>query len=1161
MRSPEQYMRFGIQLAPTSRSSAVSRKEMPSMRLVAWLVAALLMLICLPGAAQNARTLVVGSEQDFPPFAVGMTDDTAGGFTVELWKAVAREQGLAYALRVRPFDELLRSFKSGEVDVLLNLAKSDDRRQFADFSATHVVVGGAIFVRKGDKRIQAEDDLAGKSVIVIRSDLAHDYAITKGWAERLVFVDTAEKGLRLLASGQHDAMLISKLAGTQTIRNLGIGGVEPLETRVGFAQRFAFAVRKGDTDLLSRINEGLALAKTDGTYDQLYERWFGVYEVRSLGWRELWPLLLGAALLAGVTWLVAFRRRLRRDRRNAAILRDSEERWKFALDGAGDGVWDADLSTGTTLYSTRWKEILGYRDDEIGSAAEEWSSRIHPDDLPRVLRENQDCIDGRADQFVSEFRMRAKDDRWVWILDRGKVVDRSAGGKALRMIGTHTDISARKAAEAHHTARAHVMMQIATGESLPLILESIVRDLESRCDWQCSILLVEPGGQALAVGAAPSLPDRFNRGIHGMSIASDDGPCATAVRMGERVVCEDALAKPDWPRWRELAEQAGLRACWAEPIRGANGIVLGALASYHARPRVPSSSETHTIVEAAQIASIAIERKRSEQALRDSEALLSEKSRTLQVTLERMEQGVMMVSADHVVEVCNRRAIDLLGLPAALMASRPRFADVLEYQWSTDEFAHTPEDLRQFVRAGGILDEPQRYERKRPNGLVIEVQSVPIAGGGVLRTYTDITDRQRAEATRLVLEAQLLEARKLEAIGTLAGGIAHDFNNILAAILGNVALAREDVEAGHPAQQFLEQIGRAGQRARSLVQQILAFSRQQPTEFVAVSLRGLVEETVAMLQSTAGPAVSLRSIVPDARLVVQGNPTQLQQVLMNLGTNALHALRDGAGNIEIGLEPSQFAGVAASASTAGPATFGHAHLWVADDGVGMSDETRQRIFEPFFTTKPVGQGTGLGLAVVHGIVETHGGTIEVTSTVGRGSRFDLYLPLVDQDSAPAPLDAIALGPARGSGQHVLYVDDDEVMALMVQGLLQRLGYRVTVSPGAREAIETITDAPEAFDLVVTDFNMPKHSGLDVVRALAGIRPSLPVVISSGYVSEELRANASALGVRAVMQKEHTLEELGPLVHELLHKQATGPATAADRAGARAAGGSDRPRFR
>jgi signal transduction histidine kinase/ActR/RegA family two-component response regulator len=492
-----------------------------------------------------------------------------------------------------------------------------------------------------------------------------------------------------------------------------------------------------------------------------------------------------------------------------------------------------------------------------------------------------------------------------------------------------------------------------------------------------------------------------------------------------------------------------------------------------------------------------------------------------------------MVSSDRVVEVCNRRAIKLLDLPAELMASKPSFEQVLEYQWSTDEFSDTPEEMRQFVRGGGILDQPQRYERKRPNGLVIEVQSVPLEGGGVLRTYTDITDRKLAEVKRQALEAQLLEARKLEAIGTLAGGIAHDFNNIMAAILGNAALAREDLGEGHPAQPLLGQITKAGQRARSLVQQILAFSRQQPSEFVSVPLPPLVEESVAMLRSIAGPHSQLHAILPDTRLAVMGNPTQLQQILMNLGTNALHALPNGVGQIDIGLEERHFADQASLSRPAGLEPGAYAHLWVQDTGCGIDERTREHIFEPFFTTKPVGRGTGLGLAVVHGIVKTLGGAINVTSEVGRGSTFDLFLPLVDHESQAIPLDLTDVEPARGNGQHIVYIDDDEVMALMVQGLLLRLGYRVTYFLEAQEAIDAISNNAEEVDLVVTDFNMPNLSGLDVVRILAGIRPGLPVVISSGYVSDDLLASAAELGVRGVMQKEHTIEELGAVVHMAL----------------------------
>ena len=523
----------------------------------------------------------------------------------------------------------------------------------------------------------------------------------------------------------------------------------------------------------------------------------------------------------------------------------------------------------------------------------------------------------------------------------------------------------------------------------------------------------------------------------------------------------------------------------------------------------------------------------AERRARESEALLAEKSRMLEITLERMEQGVMMVNSDRVVEVCNRRAIELLALPPELMASKPTFAQVLEYQWSTDEFAHTPEDLRQFVREGGIHDQPQCYERKRPNGRVVEVQSVPIEGGGVLRTYTDVTERKRAEVTQRALESQLREAQKLESIGTLASGIAHDFNNIMAAILGNVAFAREAVDEGKPAQIYLEQINKAGRRARSLVQQILAFSHRESNEFVSLSVEPLVEEAVTMLRSTVSSSVHLRAVLADRRLAVMGNPTQLQQVLTNLGTNAWQALNGAAGEIEVGFDEVLLVEEGSPPRPAGLASGAYVHLWVRDDGCGMDGETRERIFEPFFTTKPVGQGTGLGLAVAHGIIEAHGGGIAVESVKGRGSTFNIYLPLVDHESQPVPLEAVDAKALRGSGQHVLYVDDDEVMALMVQGLLQRLGYRATCTLDAREAIAIVARDPAGVDLVVTDFNMPNYSGLDVARALAAIRPSLPVAISSGYISDELRARASELGVRGVMQKEHTFEELGALVHAAL----------------------------
>jgi PAS domain S-box-containing protein len=409
------------------------------------------------------------------------------------------------------------------------------------------------------------------------------------------------------------------------------------------------------------------------------------------------------------------------------------------------------------------------------------------------------------------------------------------------------------------------------------------------------------------------------------------------------------------------------------------------------------------------------------------------------------------------------------------------------------------------------------------------------AQGRALRligTHVNITQRKHGEATQRDLEGQLREAQKLEAIGTLAGGIAHDFNNIMAAILGNVAFARQDLAAHHPVQVFLGQINKAGLRARSLVKEILAFSSHEPSDLAQQALRPMMEETLGMLRSMVGPDVELRTAWPERALGVVANRTQLQQVLLNLGTNAWQALPEGAGVIEIGLEEAVF--TQGRPPRPGGLLPGRlAHLWVRDSGCGMTEQTRLRIFEPFFTTKPVGQGTGLGLAVVHGIVEGHGGAITVTTAVGQGSTFDLYLPLVDVDGLASPVEPAEVEPALGGGQHVMYIDDDEVMVVMVKDLLQRRGFRASCLLDPRDALAIVARDPASIDLVITDYNMPDFSGLDVVRVLARISPAVPVIISSGYISEELRASAADLGVRALLQKEHTLEELGDLVLAVL----------------------------
>jgi PAS domain S-box-containing protein len=409
-------------------------------------------------------------------------------------------------------------------------------------------------------------------------------------------------------------------------------------------------------------------------------------------------------------------------------------------------------------------------------------------------------------------------------------------------------------------------------------------------------------------------------------------------------------------------------------------------------------------------------------------------------------------------------------------------------------------------------------------------------------THSDITDLKQAEAQQRALEAQLRESQKMEAIGTLAGGVAHDFNNLLAAILGNLALAREDVGPEHLAQESLGEISRAAIRARQLVQQILSFSRRQAQQLVHQPLVPLVEETLALMRSLLPAGVRLTTRIGGGELSVLADATQVQQVLMNLCTNAWQALDGRSGAVTVALRPVVL-NAARALQTGGIAAGTYACLSVADNGPGMDTETQRRVFEPFFTTKPPGAGTGLGLAVVHGIVRAHNGTITITSQPGDGARFDVYLPLAGAAAVPEVAvepPTVARATSQITGRHVVYVDDYEAMVFLVGRLLRKQGYRVSTFTSGESALAWLQDHPDPIDLLVTDQNMPGMSGLDLARESLRKRPGLRVAIVSGHVNDKLLLDASEVGVREVMAKQDSMDALGDAIAKLLEGQLAGP---------------------
>lgn len=387
-------------------------------------------------------------------------------------------------------------------------------------------------------------------------------------------------------------------------------------------------------------------------------------------------------------------------------------------------------------------------------------------------------------------------------------------------------------------------------------------------------------------------------------------------------------------------------------------------------------------------------------------------------------------------------------------------------------------------------------------------------------------------SARKIIESQLLESQKMQAMGTMAGGIAHDFNNILSAILGNVSLAKADLSEDAPARESLNEIDRAARRARNLVRQILTFSRNEPPKRMPLKLMDAVRDAVRLLRVTLPPGIAIKVEGTNAPMVM-ADTVQVEQALVNLCTNAIHATLPNSGTITVMVDAMTLDARQAESLNLPPQRY--AVLSVRDQGQGMDEQTVGRIFEPFFTTKDVGQGTGLGLAVVHGVMRSHQGTVDVQSAPGQGSVFSLYFPAISQvlldgvaPEAPRP----ARKPAKLRG-HVMYVDDDQALVFLIQRALTRRGLKVSTFTNPQLAMAALREHPMGYDLLVTDYNMPGISGVAVLREASSIRADLPMALASGYVTPEIEQEARQAGARDLIHKPNDVDEMCETVAQLL----------------------------
>jgi PAS domain S-box-containing protein len=411
---------------------------------------------------------------------------------------------------------------------------------------------------------------------------------------------------------------------------------------------------------------------------------------------------------------------------------------------------------------------------------------------------------------------------------------------------------------------------------------------------------------------------------------------------------------------------------------------------------------------------------------------------------------------------------------------------------------------------------------------IIHTQKIPIPDETgkpkfLLIIGEDITDYKK-------LQGQLNQAQKMEALGAMSGGIAHDFNNILQPMIGYCEFLKEDLPAHSPQHTYVDGIFQSGLRARDLVNQILAFSRQSDRKPVPVGLPLLLKEALKLCRSTFSASIEIIRDIQQDCAPVMADPTQLHQIIMNLMVNAYHAVEETGGKITVRLRETQLAEEDLRGSPLPPGKY--ARLSISDTGCGIAPDVMEKIFDPYFTTKPQGKGTGLGLSVVYGIVKEHGGHINVYSEVGKGTTFNVYLPGTEKASDTLPA-AKAAPPLTTGHEHILLVDDEAIIIELERHMLERLGYRVTSCPDGTEALATFSETPGAFDLVITDINMPNMTGDQLARKIMAIRPEIPIIICTGFSEKIGLEEARAIGVKDFLMKPVAKSELAQKVRKAL----------------------------
>ncbi len=796
--------------------------------------------------------------------------------------------------------------------------------------------------------------------------------------------------------------------------------------------------------------------------------------------------LIKDSIVSGRVW--SFRDITERKQAEEAV-RESEEKYRLLADNVTDVIWVRDMNLHLTYISPSVKDQQGYTVEEaMNRTLEETltpgSFKLAREVFAEELEIERGKHKGTQRSRTIEVEINCKDNSTIWAEIKMSFF-RDQNGKPLGVIGVTRNITERKQAEEglRESEEKYRSLFENTGTATFITDEDMtVSQVNAKCEELSGYSRDEIVGKMKTSDFIPIEElDRIKKYHFERRKKDDDIPPEYELKL----VDKDGNIK-------NVFIQVGM---------------------------IPGTKKS--------IASIIdiTPQKQAEKALRESEKQYRELANSL-------PQVVFEMDANGLITFANRNAFEFYGytqddfekgvtaLQMLIPEDRDRALDNIQMRLKGEELGS------------------REYTALRKDGTTFPValhvnpiiyENEPVGLRGIM---IDITDRKLAEEEKKKLEAQLQQAQKMESIGTLAGGIAHDFNNILSPIILYAEMVLEDISEDSPLRFSIEEIYRASLRAKDLVKQILTFSHQAEQEKIPLKISPIVKEALKLLRASLPSTIEIRQNIEVKDSVVLADPTKIHQILMNLCTNAAHSMRDRGGVLEVSLVDV----VLHSDDIDHPGDLDpgqYTKLTVSDTGHGIEPAIMERIFDPYFTTQEKGKGTGLGLSVVHGIVNTHGGHISVYSEPGKGARFDVFLPLFD--SADIKAEIISLDKLAAGDEHILLVDDEKVVVDVVQQMLERLGYQVTVRTSSIEALEVFRASKDKFDLVITDLTMPNMTGDKLAGELMNIRPDIPIIICTGFSEKMSKERAEALGIKGLLMKPIVKSDLAKTVRELIDK--------------------------